>query len=257
MPPARAETGTTLICQIVVEAGSGRVLMEEGTCDRRVTPASTFKIPLAVMAFDAAILSSAEAPVLHWRTGEPDWGGAAWRGAVSPASWMRDSVVWYSQRLTRQLGAARFAHYASAFGHGNADVSGDAGLGNGLERAWLSSSLEISPREQVAFLSRLLARDLPVARTAMDDALALVESRMAEGWQISGKTGGAYPRRADRSFDYARGYGWFVGWAERGGRKVVFARLAQDTRRLRGSPGLRARDALLRDWPRIALAIGG
>lgn len=84
----------------------------------------------------------------------------------------------------------------------------------------------------------------------MDAALALVESAgSVSGWTISGKTGSAYPRRADRSFDYAKGWGWYAGWAEKDGRKLVFVRLAQDEQRRQTSGGLRARDALVAEWP--------
>lgn len=258
LPQAPAAAGTALLCRIVADAGTGRILLEEGAdCGRRVTPASTFKIPLAVMGYDAGLLTSAEEPVMRWRQGEPDWGGDLWKGEVTPERWMHNSVVWYSQRLTRELGAARLRGYAAAFGYGNADFAGDPGFDNGLERAWIASSLEIAPREQVVFLTRLLAHDLPVSARAQDQAMALVETREAAGWTIHGKTGAAFPRLPNRDFDRARGYGWFVGWAELGDRRVVFAKLTQDDAEMPESPGRRARDAMLADWGRIATAIGG
>src|SRR5690606_14494445 len=111
------------------------------------------------------------------------------------------------------------------------------------------SSLKISPREQAGFMARLVNRKLPVADTAIDKAMQIVEgSGQAGGWRVSGKTGGAYPRHADGTFDRSRGWGWYVGWATHGGRTVVFARLAQDERREKGSPGIRARESVLKDW---------
>ena len=246
--PARAE----LVCLLIADAETGQPLLEEGDCDRRVTPASTFKLALAVIGFDAGLLQDADHPALDWREGEPDWGGAAWRGRVTPESWLRDSVVWYSQRLTWQLGAEAFAAATRALAYGNADVSGDPGQGNGLSRAWLSSSLQISGREQAAFLHRLLTRRLPFSARAQEITETLTPHTDAAGWIFHGKTGGAYPRRADGSFDRARGWGWYVGWAEDGSRRVIVVRLAQDTERLPGSPGLRSRDALLAGWPDIA-----
>ncbi len=240
------------LCLIVAEADTGRVLIDEGDCDTRVTPASTFKLALAVIGFETGFLQDAEHPVMTWQPGEPDWGGAAWQGEVTPASWMRDSVVWYSQRLTRALGAEGFARAVRALDYGNADVSGDPGYDNGLDRAWIASSLAISPREQVDFLHRLLTRQLPASPRAQAMAEALATRHAVAGWTFAGKTGGAYPRRADRSFDYARGWGWYVGWAERDGRRLIVARLAQDTERLPGSPGRRSRDALFAHWPQLA-----
>jgi beta-lactamase class D len=165
------------------------------------------------------------------------------------------SVVWYSQRITRALGADRLTAYARAFGYGNADFSGDPGQDNGLERAWIASSLLVSPRDQARFLQALVTDSLPVSQAAMTQTRALVEGRRVEDWQMQGKTGGAYPRRADRSFDYARGWGWYVGWAERAGRQVVFVRLIQGREPSQTSPGLLARDAFLADWPALARRI--
>ncbi|WP_417588716.1 class D beta-lactamase [Pararhodobacter oceanensis] len=253
---AASHAQSRLICRIILDTESGAVLLEEGDCTARVTPASTFKLPLAVAGFDAGLLQSRDQPVMHWQEGEPDWGGASWRGAVTPAIWMRDSVVWYSQRLTRAMGAERLTRYASDFGYGNADFSGDPGFDNGLERAWIASSLQVSPREQVQFLARLLGDDLPASAEAQAQARAITVQSEAGGWRISGKTGAAYPRRADRSFDRARGYGWFVGWAERGGRRLVFAHLRQDMARHEGSPGRRSRDAFLADWPQVSAGFG-
>ncbi|MBP7002051.1 hypothetical protein [Amaricoccus sp.] len=44
--PAQANT----ICTLVADAPTGTALLEEGDCGSRVTPASTFKVPLAVAA---------------------------------------------------------------------------------------------------------------------------------------------------------------------------------------------------------------
>ncbi|MEJ8571634.1 class D beta-lactamase [Microbaculum marinum] len=249
LPVAHAGT----ICTIVANARSGQVLLEEGDCDRRVTPASTFKIALSLMGFDAGLLKDAHDPVLPFRQGYPDWGGEAWTQPTDPARWMRYSVVWYSQQLTPQLGADRLHDYAQAFGYGNADFSGDPGKDNGLERAWISSSLHISPREQIEFLRKLVGRQLPVSSHAVEMTRAIVETNVLPGgWAVSGKTGGAYPRRPDGSFDRAHGWGWYVGWASRGSDSLVFARLAQDEVQTPGSPGLRTRDGLLREWDALA-----
>lgn len=240
-----------ILCTLLVDAETGNTLLEEGDCTSRVTPASTFKVPLAVIGYDTGLLADAHSPIYAHRKGDPDWGGKNWTRDTDPASWMRYSVVWYSQRLTLMLGAQTLARYVELLGFGNADFRGDTGQNNGLERAWLSSSLQISPREQVVFLQGLVNGTLPVSDQAMELTRSLLQSKCVAGWQISGKTGGAYPRNADRSFDYARGLGWFVGWATKGDRTVVFARLTQAEERLSGSPGILARQKFLNKWPEL------
>lgn len=249
--PAKAET----LCTIIADAITGDTLVEEGDCATRFTPASTFKVPLAVMGFDAGFLKSATEPELPFKPGYPDM-VESWRQPTDPIHWLEYSVVWYSQRITEVLGQDELERYARGFGLGNADFSGDPGQNNGLERAWLSSSLLISPREQIAFWRRLIARDLPVAPDAIDMTLAIVEQSNIDGWVIHGKTGSAWPRHADGSFDRARPWAWFVGFAEKGGRQLVFARINQDERRTNGQPGTRARGGFLTDWTAYAADIG-
>ena len=77
--PAQART----LCTLIADPETRSVLLSEGDCESRVTPASTFKVPLAVMGFDAGVLKSAHDPVLPFRQGYPDWGGAPWQREVS------------------------------------------------------------------------------------------------------------------------------------------------------------------------------
>lgn len=243
------------VCTVIADAEDGRHLLQEGDCTTRVTPASTFKIPLAAMGFDAGILADAHAPVLPFKKGYADWGGEEWRQPTDPERWLKYSVVWYSQHIARELGLERLTRYGKGFDYGNADFSGDPGKNNGLERSWISSSLKISPVEQVAFLRRLVNGELPVKPDAIEKTKSVVEQvKLAGDWVIAGKTGSAFPRKSDGNFDRAAGWGWFVGWAEKGDKSYVFVRLAQDDKRQAKSGGLRAREALLKEWPGL---VGG
>ncbi len=150
-PTAHART----LCTVIADAASGNVLMQEGDCATRVTPASTFKIALSLMGFDAGILKDEHTPTLPYRDGDVAWGGDAWRQPTDPARWIQYSVVWFSQRVAQSLGDTRFQHYADVFDYGNRDVSGEPGKHNGTAGAWINSSLQISPLEQVAFLRKV------------------------------------------------------------------------------------------------------
>ncbi|WP_284326945.1 class D beta-lactamase [Cypionkella aquatica] len=251
-----ADPAPQIVCTLIIAADSGAVLREDGDCATRVTPASTFKIALAVMGYDAGFLESPSQPVLSYQPGDPKWGGANWLRDTDPTDWMRYSVVWYSQRITRALGAETLTRYGQAFGYGNADFRGDPGQDNGLERAWIASSLQISPREQAAFLRALVTDDLPANAAAQAQARSIVECSAIEGWAVCGKTGTAYPRQSNGSFDYARGWGWFVGWADHAGDRLVFVRLTQARARSEGSPGVLARDAFLAAWPADMTELG-
>jgi beta-lactamase class D len=243
--PTLADTRTLL-----TDFETGRIIKQEGPCHERTSPASTFKVPLSLMGYDAGILTDEDAPAWPYRPEYRAWNDA-WKKTITPRPWLRDSVVWYSQALTRAMGMERFKGYVDAFGYGNRDVSGDPGKANGLTHAWLSSSLRISPVEQVAFLRKLLRSELPVSARARDMTMAIMPAFSSEGWTVRGKTGTGYPRGRDGKPDRSRQFGWFVGWAEKGSRTVLLARLIRDERKQNSIASFRARDSLLAELPAL------
>lgn len=244
--PAAAET----LCTVLADAATGKVLQQEGDgCEERVTPASTFKIAIALMGYDADILTDAHTPEWPFKPGYADW-RAEWKRDTDPAYWMQESVVWYSQEITEKLGMERFKRYVDGFGYGNEDVSGTPGKQDGLTQAWLSTSLAISPLEQLGFLGRMLRGELPVSSHAV--AMTKEVTRFGEtatGWQIHGKTGMGFARDAKGEAVRGKPYGWFVGWATKGDRTILFARLERDEARQPTPTSYRARDAILSELP--------
>lgn len=208
------------ICTVIADANTAQTLMEQGDCSGRVTPASTFKIAISLMGFDSGFLKNEHVPVLPYRDGYVDWAGALWRQPTDPARWIKYSVVWFSEQVTQSLGQERFQRYTSAFHYGNADVSGGPGRPNGMMGAWIDSSLRISPLEQVAFLEKVVNRQLPVSAHAFDMTDRITEvTTLPGGWNIHGKTGTGSPGDPSTvagTFDKAHSYGWFVGWERRG-----------------------------------------
>jgi beta-lactamase class D/beta-lactamase regulating signal transducer with metallopeptidase domain len=241
-------TETPFSCTEMADADSGKRLVHDGHCDERVTPASTFNIAVSLMGYDSGILRDEHTPRLPFKAGYTDW-NPSWRATTDPTSWIRNSTVWYAQQVTSQLGAGRFQRYVNSFNYGNRDVSGDAGKDNGLTMSWIGSSLKISPVEQVAFLSSMLNRRLPLSEQAYEMTARLTElDALPNGWKVHGKTGTAAPVLANGRDDEKHRYGWFVGWATKGSRTVVFARLVLEDRQ-HAAAGTRTRQAFLRDLP--------
>ena len=204
-----------LDCTLMLDAATGAVLVEEGRCDVRTTPASIFNIAVSLMGFDAGILQDAHTPALPFKAGYVDW-QPSWRAATDPTSWIRNSTVWYAQQVTSRLGERRVQDYVGRFDYGNQDLTG------GVDIAWIASSLQVSPREQAVFLRKVANRELPVSAHAFEMTAQLLRlPALADGWQVYGKTGTA---SGDGAGDNSRALGWFVGWATKDGRNVVFAR---------------------------------
>jgi beta-lactamase class D len=234
-----------MVCTLAKEIGATAPILDQGNCADRISSASTFKIAISLMGFDSGILTSSDIPKWPFKEGYTAW-NPKWKQATTPQTWMRDSVVWYSQKITEKLGGERFAAYVDKFDYGNEDITGDKGKRNGLTHAWLSSSLKISPKEQVAFLTRMVEGKLPVsASTVMQTKRLMDNGEQTGGWHVYGKTGAGLPFGEDGELLKGQPFGWYVGWAEKDGRKVVFARLVRFNERPARKPGPIARDGLL------------
>ena len=235
-------------CTLLADARSGRVLLRAGLCERSATPASTFKIALSLMGFDRGVLRDPHTPILQFQKGDVDWRDS-WRSQTDPARWMKESVVWYSQRIVALLGRHQFENYVRTFGYGNRDLSGKPARSDGRRMEWINSSLQITPAEQLNFLQRLVTRQLPVSAAAVEQTAAILKQDMQSGgWTVYGKTGsGAYSENRD--------VGWFVGWAVKDRQTVVFVRQTA-AESPAGPAGLLARDAFLSELPELLRKTG-
>lgn len=237
-------------CTLVLSARTGETFHKSGPdCATRFSPASTFKLPLALMGFEAGILTGPEAPAIAY---DPAINARypAWRQTTTPRHWLKNSVIWYSQWLTRQAGPEAFRTFVDGIGYGNRDLSGDPGKDNGLTHAWLSSSLSISPEEQAAFLIRLVNRDLGLAPETYELLDRTVQRFPTEdgSLSLSAKTGTAWA--TDAAGNRLKGqHGWFVGWVDHGGDRLVFVRLQTEADPGKGFASSRTRAQVLRHLP--------
>ena len=245
LQPALAWTSapSQLDYTIMLDAASGERLVEQGDCGARVTPASTFNIAVSLVGYDAGILTDAHSPALPFKQGYADW-LPSWRTTTDPTSWIRNSTVWYAQQVTTRLGLDGLQSYVRRFDYGNQDVSG------GVTEAWIGSSLQISPREQAEFLRKLVRRELGLKPQAYAMTATLLRlPALSNGWEVYSKTGTALLVPPDGAANPDLSYGWFVGWASREGRTIVFARMVLDKRQEHGATGPLLKQAFLRELP--------
>ena len=189
-------------------------------CALRTSPCSTFKVPLALMAFDSGVLKD-ETSMMKWdgsKTARDEW-----NRDQTAATWMQYSVVWFSQRITPKLGMDKVKAYLSRFDYGNQDMTG------GLTTAWLGSSLQVSPDEQLRFWRRFWREELPVSKHAFEvtKKITLVDTS-ASKWTLHGKTGSGAIGSSGPNQTGNLWLGWFVGHVARGDREYVFVTAYSD-----------------------------
>ena len=88
-------------------------------CAIRISPCSTFKIPLALMAFDQSIFKN-ENTLIKWDGISRDY--PDWNKDQTPKTWLQYSTVWVSKWLTPQLGAVKIKQYLNNFHYGNKNI---------------------------------------------------------------------------------------------------------------------------------------
>ena len=85
-------------------------------------PASTFKIPHALIALQTGVVTDPDAMVL-W-DGIRMW-SPAWERPHSLATAIRDSVVWFFQRTAVAIGRDRLHESLKSMRYGNTEVAGE------------------------------------------------------------------------------------------------------------------------------------
>jgi beta-lactamase class D len=169
----------------------------------RFVAASTSKIPHTLIALETGAVSGPE----EWF----EWDGElrflpSWNESQDFAAAFKRSTVWVYQTVTPRIGSAALSEWLRRFGYGNADTGADGDV----QTYWLRGPLKISAREQVAFLARLAACNLPLSARTYEQAIPMMLADTGDGWTIHAKTGWkSIPGETD--------IGWYVGWLEQTG----------------------------------------
>ncbi|WNG50754.1 class D beta-lactamase [Archangium minus] len=221
-PPAPAKKHPG--CFVLLDLKTGEQKRNDPErCAKRLPPASTFKIPHALIALETGVVTDPAAT--------RKWDGkkrsvADWNRDHSLESAITASAVWFFQGTAKQIGRERMKEWVHRFNYGNEDTSGE------LTGFWLGGPLRISPEEQVRFLARLYRGELPVSERSRETVKrTLVQSpdtapermkRLAGPWPsgavVSGKTGSTSTKEdGDVS--------WLVGHVRSPRGEYVFASL--------------------------------
>jgi beta-lactamase class D len=211
-------------CLVVIDGGSAqRWAGSAAECATRLSPASTYKIPHALIGLETGVVTTTT--VEKW-DGVKHPSQPKWNLDHTVLSAMRPSVLWFFQRMAPKIGAARAAEWLARFDYGNRDTSGP------ITTYWVNGRLRISPDEQLAFLKKFYDGTLPVSKAhvdqlkgAMEQAPGTVENARGvhklnapwrSGMTLNSKTGAS-------TIESGESVSWLVGQLTVDQRKVVFA----------------------------------
>jgi beta-lactamase class D len=141
-------------CFVFARLGEPRPFVSNATeCDLKTAPASTFKIPHALIALDTGVVTAET--VIKWDGTPRDF--ESWQRDHTLDSAMKSSVLPFFQRTARSIGAERMRTGLTSTGYASDTFDGE------ISTFWLNGDLVVSPLEQVAFLQRLFSGSLPTS----------------------------------------------------------------------------------------------
>ena len=213
-------------CIVIRDQHGGTTWRSDASaCATRLAPASTFKIPHALVALETGVVKPDT--VDKWDgTKYPNY--PLWQRDHTVVSAMRPSVVWFFQRIAPRIGAARMHDWLTKLHYGNASTAGD------VTTYWLNGTLRVSPEEQVAFLQMLHGDRPPFARERIDLILDALAQPAAAVENASGVTrlevakdawpkDAAWRAKTGRTQFDGRRVNWLIGDLTVGKRSYLFA----------------------------------
>jgi beta-lactamase class D len=225
IPDAGVAQGALHSCMMASDNGGAaqRWNGSAAECATRLSPASTYKIPHALIGLETGAVTPTT--VEKWdgvkRPDQPKW-----NLDHTVLSAMRPSVLWFFQRMAPRVGAGRAHEWLTRFDYGNADTSGP------ITMYWVNGRLRISPEEQLVFLKKFYGNTLPVKKEHVDrlkeamlQAPGTVENargvhRLDAAWEdgvsLNSKTGAT-------TIETGESVSWLVGELTVDNRKVSFA----------------------------------
>ena len=178
----------------------------------RFSPCSTFKIPNTIFGLEAKYITGKDFSLTYDPKKTPLSKSAprSWAKNHDLESAIKNSVVWFYQDVARHIGKERMKQHLANAQYGNEDISG------GIDKFWLSSSLKISPEEQVKFLDELFSYKLPFHKKNVDILKSIIVEEQTPDYTLRAKTGACiYPEKKVGA--------WWVGSVESINKTYYFA----------------------------------
>ena len=173
----------------------------------RYSPASTFKIPNALIGLSVGAVKDVNEPI-PYRSNDPPFNPAWVRNMGLHDAILLSNVPIY-QELARRIGRARMQEALERLQYGSRRIGVD------VDRFWLDGSLVISAAEQIQFIGRLAEGTLPYPIQAQRQVWDITVVTKTPTMVVHAKTGWQNAPNA--------GVGWWVGWIERNGMIYPFA----------------------------------
>ena len=175
--------------------------------DSGYLPASTFKVPHALIALEEGIVKDTS-DIIPWDGKKRQFD--VWNRDQTLRSSLQYSSVWVYIAFADQIDIKKYKTYLSDFQYGNENPAGPS------NRFWLEGDFAISARQQVGFLQRFYHYELPVSPENIEKIKPLIVVEKTKSYTLSGKTGGTTINKNQHIM-------WLVGYVERDNKVYYYA----------------------------------
>jgi beta-lactamase class D len=177
---------------ILIESIDGKVKYQYNVSDKEsFRPASTFKIPNTLIILEEGLVKN-KFEIIKWDGKEREY--ARWNKDQTLKSAFQYSCVWCYQRYAKQIGDKKYHAYLRKFDYGNLLT------GYNIARFWLDGELKISVKDQINFLRKVHAEELPIKKEHIKTLKSIMLSEEHKNYKIWSKTG------------WSGKDGWYVGY---------------------------------------------
>lgn len=180
--------------------------IDQARCNKRFTPASTFKIFNSLVGLETGVIAD-ENFVLKWDSVKRNV--PSWNKSQDMKTAFKNSTVWYYQELARRVVDTKMNYHIKLAQYGNMNISG------GIDQFWLTGKLRISQEEQIVFLQELYTDSLPFSKRSQEIVKKIMLREDTLGYKLRAKTGWGVQDSLD--------IGWYVGWVEKDKNVYFFA----------------------------------
>jgi beta-lactamase class D len=162
------------------------------------TPASTFKIPHALIALQTGKLLD-DSTVIKWDGVVRE--NPEWNQDLSLFRAFQLSAVPHFQAVARLIGRDTMQAWLDTVKYGNKKI------GAAIDSFWLNQTLKITPDEQLGMVKRLYFRQLPFRGSVQESVKKMMIRENNSVYQLAFKTGWGETENGNP-------LGWMVGWIE-------------------------------------------
>lgn len=176
-------------------------------CRKGFLPASTFKIPNSIVAFESGVVKDTST-LFKW-DGKPRRLSFWDKDMVFKQAFKQSCLPCY-QEMARMVGYKRMVEQVGKLNYGNMVFDSTS-----YDAFWVEGESRITQFEQIDFLKRLYHEELPVSKRTYGMVKNMMIIEQTADYKISGKTGWSIRDGFNN--------GWFVGYVEKADKLYFFA----------------------------------